>query len=59
VGDAPQTDGRKRRAEAMQLQKNMFNKKHGQLNENKVRPRLNQKPRDCNTLLTFSRTTGR
>jgi SWI/SNF-related matrix-associated actin-dependent regulator of chromatin subfamily A member 5 len=35
AGDAPQTDGRKKRAEALQLRKSILGKKHGQLGESK------------------------
>ena len=35
VGDAPQPDGRKKRAEALQLRKSILGKKHGQLDESK------------------------
>ena len=35
VGDAPQHDGRKKRAEALQLRKSILGKKHGQLDESK------------------------
>jgi len=35
AGDAPQTDGRKKRSEALQLRKSILGKKHGQLDESK------------------------
>lgn len=37
AGDAGPTDGRRRRAEAQQLRKSMFGKKHDRLGESKVR----------------------
>lgn len=39
AGDVQQLDGRKRRSEAFQLRKSVFGKKHGHLNESKVRSR--------------------
>ncbi|KAJ9603532.1 chromatin remodeling complex Adenosinetriphosphatase [Cladophialophora chaetospira] len=35
AGDAPHTDGRKKRSEALQLRKSILGKKHGQLDESK------------------------
>ncbi|ETN41555.1 uncharacterized protein HMPREF1541_03491 [Cyphellophora europaea CBS 101466] len=35
AGDVPQTDGRKKRTEALQLRKSILGKKHGQLGESK------------------------
>ena len=35
AGDAPQTDGRKKRTEALQLRKSILGRKHGQLGESK------------------------
>lgn len=37
AGDMQTTDGRKRRAEELQLRKSVFGKKHSRLNESKVR----------------------
>ena len=35
AGDAPHADGRKKRAEALQLRKSILGRKHGQLGESK------------------------